>query len=72
MKLLLLLFCLAAQDVDDPDKLRAEVESFKSEKSPWRQIDWKNCPLEALAESRKSEKPILVWVFLGNPADERC
>ena len=29
-------------------------------------------PLEALKESREQKKPVIIWVFLGNPKDERC
>ena len=45
---------------------------MKPAKHPWRAIAWKNCPLEALKEARAKKRPVLVWVFLGNPADERC
>lgn len=55
-----------------PEKLRAEIESLRPQNHVWRQIKWINCPLEALRLSRQQQKPVLAWVFLGNPADERC
>jgi hypothetical protein len=55
-----------------PEALKAEIEGLKPAKQAWRAIAWKNCPLEALAEARAKRRPVLTWVFLGNPTDERC
>ena len=55
-----------------PEALQAEIAAMKPPKHPWRAIGWKNCPLEALKEAREKHRPVLVWVFLGNPTDERC
>ncbi len=63
-------FALARED--GPQGMRAEVEAMRPAKQAWREIPWKSCPLEAVAAARKAGKPILVWVFLGNPSDERC
>jgi hypothetical protein len=52
--------------------LQAEVEALRPARLAWREIAWKNCPLEALKEARERRRPVLAWVFLGNPADERC
>ena len=39
----------------------------------WREIQWKGCLLEGLAESRAKKKPVLLWVFIDRPADDaRC
>lgn len=54
------------------EALKAEVEALKPEKLAWSQIAWKNCPLEALKDAREKNRPVLTWVFLGNPTDERC
>jgi len=67
MKALALLALLAAQD-----DLRKQVDELRPENHVWREIAWKTCPLEALKESREQKKPVLIWVFLGNPSDERC
>ena len=55
-----------------PRALRTEIEALKPAKHVWRAIAWKTCPLEALKASRQQNKPVLVWVFLGVPTDERC
>jgi hypothetical protein len=55
-----------------PDTLKAEVEALKPARHVWRAIDWKTCPLAALKASREQKKPIITWVFLGLPTDERC
>lgn len=54
------------------ESLRAEIEAMRPERQVWREIAWTECPLEAIGAARKAGKPILVWVFLGNPSDERC
>lgn len=58
--------------VSDPEALQAQIESLRPTTLVWREIAWIDCPLEALKLSREKRKPILAWVFLGNPKDERC
>lgn len=60
------------QEKTDPDTLKANIKSLRPENHTWRKIPWQNCPLEALKESRDKKKPVLIWVFLGKPSDERC
>lgn len=55
-----------------PEALKAEIVALKPAEHVWRAIPWKTCPLEALKESREKQKPIIGWVFLGIPTDERC
>ena len=55
-----------------PAALQTEIESLRPAKVVWREIAWKSCPLEALREAREKRRPILTWVFLGNPTNERC
>jgi hypothetical protein len=55
-----------------PEALKAEIEASRPARHAWRAIAWKTCPLEALKESRQQKKPVLAWVFLGIPTDERC
>lgn len=62
----------AAQDVRSLDALQAEIEALKPADHVWRAIAWKTCPLEALKTAREQRKPIIAWVFLGTPTDERC
>ncbi len=77
--LLLLTSLVSAQTAASPGKgastpeaLKAQIEDLKPAKHAWREIQWLNCPLEALQESRAKNKPVIVWLFLGNPTDERC
>ena len=55
-----------------PEALKAEIESLRPAKQVWREIAWQSCPLEALKEAREKHRPVLAWVFLGNPTEERC
>jgi hypothetical protein len=55
-----------------PAALQAEIEALKPTHHVWRAIAWKTCPLEALKAAREQKKPVLAWVFLGIPTDERC
>jgi hypothetical protein len=63
---------LRAQPAATPDALRDQIEAMRPAKHIWRAIDWKTCPLEALKAARGQKKPIIAWVFLGVPTDERC
>lgn len=60
---------LTLQSVDDVQK---EIDALRPERLAWHDIAWKECPLEALKEAREKKKPIIAWVFLGTPGDERC
>ena len=55
-----------------PQDMKADIEALKPARHVWREIPWKTCPLEALKASREQNKPIIAWVFLGIPTDERC
>lgn len=55
-----------------PEALQAEIESLKPAHHVWRAIAWTTCPLEALKTARAQQKPVIAWVFLGTPSDERC
>lgn len=51
----------------------AEIEAMRDPNVAWRGIAWKSCLLDALRESRRQNKPIIVWVFIDRPVDdERC
>ena len=54
------------------DAIQAEVAALKPADHVWRAIAWKTCPLEALKAARAQNKPVIAWVFLGIPTDERC
>jgi hypothetical protein len=56
-----------------PDALKAEIEGLRAAKVAWREIAWKTCLLDGLRESRATNKPVLLWVFIDRPADDaRC
>jgi hypothetical protein len=62
----------AAKKAATPEALQADVEALKPARHAWREIAWKTCPLEALKAARERKRPIIAWVFLGVPTDERC
>jgi hypothetical protein len=54
-------------------ELLAAVKALEAPRVAWRQIAWKSCLLDGLRESRASNKPVLLWVFIDRPADDaRC
>ncbi|MBG89933.1 MAG: hypothetical protein CMO80_23965 [Verrucomicrobiales bacterium] len=56
-----------------PEALTKQVRSLKQDKVAWRQIEWRSCLLQGLAESRKKNKPVVLWIFIDRPIDdERC
>ena len=56
-----------------PEQLQATIEALRPLRLAWREISWKSCLLEGLKESRKKNKPVLLWVFIDRPADDaRC
>ncbi len=67
----LMLVLALAQD-PTPESVKSQIDELRPAKLAWADIAWKTCPLEAMAEARRSKRPIITWVFLGNPGDERC
>ena len=63
---------VAVQKPATPEALQAQIEALKPAEHVWRAIAWKTCPLEALQAAREQQKPVIAWVFLGTPTDERC
>ena len=61
-----------AKQAATPDSLKGDIEALEPARHVWREIPWKTCPLQALNESREQNKPVIAWVFLGTPSDERC
>ena len=62
-----------AKKATTPEALQAQIESLKAPKVAWREIAWKSCLLEGLAEARAKNKPALLWVFIDRPIDDaRC
>ena len=56
-----------------PAVLKAEIQSLQPAKVVWRDIPWRRCLLEGLAEARAQKKPVVLWAFINSsPGDERC
>ena len=56
-----------------PQMLKAEIDGLRPAKVAWREITWKSCLVAGLQESRATNKPVLLWVFIDRPADDaRC
>lgn len=54
-------------------EIRAVVDSLHVEETPWREIAWRTCLVEGVNESRQSNKPLILWMFIDRPIDdERC
>ncbi len=67
-----LAFVVGLASAQEVDALRLRIESLRPVDHVWRAVKWESCLLEGLERSRKEQKPILLWVFLHHPADERC
>ena len=58
---------------DSPDELNSMIDAFRAPDVAWRKIPWKTCLLEGVQESRQQKKPIILWVFIDLPIDDkRC
>ena len=56
-----------------PEEIRQAVEGLKKQDVAWREVRWKTCLLDGLDESRRTGKPLMLWVFIDRPIDdERC
>ncbi|MCZ6572625.1 MAG: hypothetical protein ACE10D_07275 [Planctomycetota bacterium] len=63
----------AGPEAATPDTLKAEVEALRVADVAWRRIPWKSCLVEGLQESRRLNKPLMLWVFIDRPVDDtRC
>jgi hypothetical protein len=55
-----------------PEALKAEIAALVPDKLAWREIAWKSCLLAGLKEARERKKPLLLWIFGGEPTAGRC
>jgi hypothetical protein len=64
------------EDVSKPrslEEIRAEVEGLRKQDVAWREIDWKTCLIDGLQESKRTHRPLMLWIFIDRPIDdERC
>ena len=50
-----------------------EIEQLREAEIGWRKIPWKTCLLDGITTSRKENKPIVLWIFIDLPFDDkRC
>jgi hypothetical protein len=62
-----------AQEAPKADPLMAQIDALKAPKVAWREISWRSCLAEGLRESAEKKKPVLLWVFIDRPVDDkRC
>lgn len=63
----------AEEPVPTPSGLEKEISSLKVDEVGWRDIAWKSCLLEGLAEAKRKHRPVILWIFIDRPQDdERC
>lgn len=62
----------AQRGIESPEALEKRIAALWPEKLVWREIEWQRCLLAGLEESARRKKPVLLWVFLHHPNDERC
>tara|TARA_R110002073_G_scaffold304298_1_gene473015 strand:- start:210 stop:1058 length:849 start_codon:yes stop_codon:yes gene_type:complete len=56
-----------------PEEIQSAIASLRVEDVAWRKIEWKTCLLDGLRASREQNKPIILWVFIDRPVDDkRC
>lgn len=57
----------------DVKELKKEIDAMRVPNVAWRRIKWKTCLLEGLRASRRKNKPLILWVFIDLPVDDkRC
>ena len=60
-------------DIASAEAVRAEYDALSVEEVEWRKIDWRTCLIDGLNASKKQSKPVLLWVFIDRPVDDkRC
>ena len=54
-----------------PEELKSRIDQWRAPDVAWRKIQWKTCLLEGIAASAEEKKPIIVWMFIDLPRDDR-
>ena len=55
------------------ERITAEIVGLRAPDVAWRKIAWQSCLIDGIAESKRSQKPMLLWIFIDRPADDaRC
>ena len=56
-----------------PEEIRIEVGSLRKNDVAWREIRWKTWLIDGLQESKRTNRPLMLWIFIDRPIDdERC
>jgi len=56
---------ISAPEMDLEKKVAAVLPTAEEER--WLQIPWRTSIADALADSRRTGKPVMLWVMNGNP-----
>lgn len=57
----------------DSESLKQEIAELRAEDVAWRKVAWRTCLLDGLKASREQKKPVILWVFIDRPIDDkRC
>ena len=63
----------AALAAPGPQEMHREVEAMREADVSWRKIPWHTCLLKGLREAQAEKKPVILWVFIDRPVDDkRC
>jgi hypothetical protein len=55
------------------EELKKERDAMRLPNVAWRSIQWETCLLKGLRASRKKNKPLILWIFIDLPIDDkRC
>lgn len=58
---------------DSIDSIKQEIAGMKAEGVAWRKVEWRTCLIDGLRESREQNKPVILWIFIDRPIDDkRC
>lgn len=74
MVLPLIVVSVTAQTLDKPDSLSWNTfDQVKQHATPraqdlaWQQIDWHNTVADGVNKARQEDKPIVMWLYFGDP-----
>ncbi len=56
---------------ETPEALEEHIAELRTTEVPWREIPWHSCLLEGLASARRQDKPVVLWMFIDRPFDDR-
>ena len=55
------------------EEMRREVQAMREAEVAWRHIPWRTCLVQGLREWKAESKPVVLWMFIDRPIDDkRC